>query len=1745
MFPGVSRHRTPAWLCDENKINYIDGWERLEATAGRAGDDVELFYAAVSVAEVVGKEPGDMLAALVDAFQTGQKNAQQYVHEAPEDSLWNTVIPDQAQRQLLESLPENTYTRPFFLGIWLPQGLLEASVEASPDDEPSSMLISGGLRATLRLRCFWDSKQSSANTLQLTIEMEVEMHTTKGHLTKVLNLDSSEEVTTQVIITLLDARLQQDLGTQLTTQKQIRLRSIYTEDAQDGGRRDPSAPQDVLEEKTKIHELLNAYIPKDTDYWSQESRTVVLELDVPVDVAEQPPDAVPVNTSATDTQDILSCIGETDKLPGVEANQQAVAHELLRRIMLILKLGPADNTPPTDDAAWMKASVKRLQQHFHQGMSFIIVGPKFQTLKRQTLERVFDAGLADEREPADVVMAYIESAKTRKAYDKFKEGVAREPNKLFVMIVDECHWGVTPAHAHDAFVNDWQEDELKRGELLESVNLVTLLVSATPYALLTNRSRIPEKYLVKRPEELNRDPIFQDITFQSNDIIVPSTSTSGTLERAGLTLTEAQLTRLRAVFNEAEGRDAVITELHVVDWTHCDMLDTPYRRIEDYISARNKLQLDHHGLVFDPILDKKLPAPKKKTKPTKQAAEEPGPPDQAADVLLLDYLMSMQYFRFFRMAEVDGIPNEHPRLLLLSKDNLKKCKSRIENADRVRLFWADLRQFVDSLPSARKTDLHRLLDNMKQIDEALAEKGWGTDLAMHSDITFDAETGAENVEAAQKVLMLKLFGESDRPIQQYMKEGSAFTESDRIVTSLVSLQPEEGTGDLRHPNVAVRGDMVVVRVSDVKEGKQIVGDLKTYLAHTMTCTLAGKSNRAGPLPLPWAGAGYQPDKRTLAWSLFDVFDDVGTGELLSRKVSPWSLARKMSKHHPARTDGFTAYATRCRVPESYSAFLDFKDTVSSKMNDPTIAGTGKRVKQNLQYMDLYGIPCMLFLCEKGRMGDTFPQTFSCLDLRIRTSKLTTTFVQEVGRVARYPAIDTDTTESIEVKPGTHGNLEMLTNALAYALFDTKTKRANYIASLQDPVPAVPGPQQPDERWSKKLRWEHPFFDDIAEQPFSDYGSVRPGTYAYKIKLQRLVLLARAVQMSLSGWLPAYQEMLTRPEGEFVQSQEGLKRIARLSQGVSEPCCEPILVYAEDTSTTLTIQDEEKVIQCINWDGRLTDEMDPFKSTARSAARYELSQGNYICFNSQGDRVSVRIKDGAITDYIKSGTSTFTNIIEQMSWRSQLLQPLPQPADAAQAPSKLPTARQQPAQPAGQRYLAETFQTAKMLQPMTHKLQQTVVPLVDKKLLGPRDLPTYGEFHPPNMSNEPTFRASEATWRVLQDRCQIELDGNGFIFKPQSSPPSATILQHWVFTHTFNRYHQYGHKQMFIDWSGAVNPGAFCVRVLVVRPDEEQLEGYTRLLQSYERVAAAERKLHPILIMTLPESVEVAGYGVRASSHPYTLTPALGCGYARLCIQIIAYMMRMDNVWIIDDNLRECRELDMEALLTGKELRQHMKPPAYCTFDAAMRTIEKQVINLAECNSEPNDDLKGQCESWGLSSRKGAIDTSPRDRNLVGVERGWEPWKVTHSAPSMFIMSIKNTVERGVYYPARVYHEDFEFCYMCEDAGLVVLKCSTVFHRKFLFAVRPDKASGDPKTPPTSSEVGDLEVTFTADGHAEVHKLLEPGYTFHRLAETDAQNLSQTTAYIKPLLHRPSIIYFGKASTQHRASWRGDGGHAAG
>ena len=67
-----------------------------------------------------------------------------------------------------------------------------------------------------------------------------------------------------------------------------------------------------------------------------------------------------------------------------------------------------------------------------------------------------------------------------------------------------------------------------------------------------------------------------------------------------------------------------------------------------------------------------------------------------------------------------------------------------------------------------------------------------------------------------------------------------------------------------------------------------------------------------------------------------------------------------------------------------------------------------------QYEDLENLACILILVDKGRMGDTFPHSFDCLDLRLNYDSsrefnegsplFLSTVIQELGRMCRYAKV---------------------------------------------------------------------------------------------------------------------------------------------------------------------------------------------------------------------------------------------------------------------------------------------------------------------------------------------------------------------------------------------------------------------------------------------------------------------------------------------------------------------------------------------------------------------------------------------------------------------------------------------------------------------------------------------------------------------------------------------------------------------
>ena len=64
----------------------------------------------------------------------------------------------------------------------------------------------------------------------------------------------------------------------------------------------------------------------------------------------------------------------------------------------------------------------------------------------------------------------------------------------------------------------------------------------------------------------------------------------------------------------------------------------------------------------------------------------------------------------------------------------------------------------------------------------------------------------------------------------------------------------------------------------------------------------------------------------------------------------------------------------------------------------------------------------------------------------------------------------------------------------------------------------------------------------------------------------------------------------------------------------------------------------------------------------------------------------------------------------------------------------------------------------------------------------------------------------------------------------------------------------------------------------------------------------------------------------------------GIGYSRLCIQLVAFRLGLQFVWVLDDNVRETREMDL-GYIEANRCHSTEHPPKLCALSLPMKHIE--------------------------------------------------------------------------------------------------------------------------------------------------------------------------------------------------------------
>ncbi|KAJ7381056.1 GREB1-like protein [Desmophyllum pertusum] len=179
-------------------------------------------------------------------------------------------------------------------------------------------------------------------------------------------------------------------------------------------------------------------------------------------------------------------------------------------------------------AAILKKRIDKIMSHYHgisrlsdafNDVEFTVYTARYKMLRDQTEKRIHhpNAGVLskEELESRDDgsgkkrMFMYIHSNVTEDHFEQLKGKVHDKPNTLFVIIADECHWGITKdkeekSSAHNLFINEWCKGSPHR-------NVVVVQISATPFNLLTQNSRLPKvRCEVGNLEVLERESNLQD-----------------------------------------------------------------------------------------------------------------------------------------------------------------------------------------------------------------------------------------------------------------------------------------------------------------------------------------------------------------------------------------------------------------------------------------------------------------------------------------------------------------------------------------------------------------------------------------------------------------------------------------------------------------------------------------------------------------------------------------------------------------------------------------------------------------------------------------------------------------------------------------------------------------------------------------------------------------------------------------------------------------------------------------------------------------------------------------------------------------------------------------------------------------------------------------------------------------------------------------------------------------------------------
>ncbi|XP_022807899.1 uncharacterized protein LOC111344893 isoform X2 [Stylophora pistillata] len=1307
-------------------------------------------------------------------------------------------------------------------------------------------------------------------------------------------------------------------------------------------------------------------------------------------------------------------------------------------------------------AAILKKRIDTIMSHYHgisrlrevfNDIEFVVYTARYRMLSDQTEKRIChpDAGVLSkeelesrkrDRDGKKRMFMYVRSIETDTHFDELKRDVQEKPQTMFVIVADECHWGITrdkerKCSAHNRFINEWCKKNPPK-------NVIVVQISATPFNLLTQNSRLP---------------VVSCVLLRDSDSTTQNEYTAGDL------VVQTQDSTLE----EHVENTSKELELHVIHWSEVELKNfergmrmklmsalnienSPYQYLQ--VSTNGKLRVTpdrddatvfiiqgSHGIVTL----KAEPTPSKSLTVTKDAfgnlEARIDPPEPMEFEVKLDfgvgvvafcscdgqddyisvsvsvfeeYSVSLQGAKIERKCGVSILKPLHRvarvsfqfytdqsgpmevktvgkqylslnyYLSTLNSPFKKEQKIRedetfqkiVDKAKRGRkMSQSDSTSFpIDALLCADycyHIILLSVFDSGEKVCEALThrvEESPATEFQSRLK-SFKGNLNATEVkryidleafELIQKDICHRVkqtFQENLKQVNKLQKQKSPHpvklqTANEELATSLVEcimhLSPEEvkklenvddvgqelqenGCSVMFHDLVQEHETRSLVK-DLIQSGKEEQGKMKIVRAKTMktadqfyyTVQLARKVS--------------------CLEECFEVIRDYGGIQIENQ------LMKSSSPFFKKLQPEVCTYKFDCRCSE-----LKLQPRHKSCANCQHVH------KSITQYEDLENLACILILVDKGRMGDTFPQSFDCIDLRLNydssqefkegSAMYLSSLIQELGRMCRYVKVPTGAIPYALVGRQLFKKLQMSLETSPSISVTPCSKADRYMTRTR----------KRKEAHSSSLRW----LDYEAHKDSYDYENEE--THCNRILLQAepqigktgtYLCLIRDLRLDILGKEKVF---LTSPaafdEGTFYRCKES-----------DNP-------------------DESVIKEMDEW----KDWQFPFwKAIETSPSLYKkpVGTGKYSiggCFYSHDMEESPFILlKGEKQKLVKTGyqnlkTDDCSNGLRAWHWY----------------------------------HFEKCAECGRLLQGRESVLENVEAGIDGIPVTVTCSLPS-------DFTSFAQLKEKSKSSKSQRDDHTLPY----WIFHPshRSDPRKCTLNYHHV-----------------MQEDGCV---ANYVQVLVVR--REKFEGYRK---TWGKV---------LVILQLPEKLPNCDLGPDEG----------GIGYARLFIQKIACSLELEYVFMIDDNMAMMSEVEFTNHHMSRKERKVVRDDSgvmqmrRCTFLKPLTSLQKIAqgkdtppIADGEYESHPlRDDFKA--EGFPLYTYTGPAKLfrgkQHESYGILGLMRSIpkavSPFAKTQVYAAV-LLNVKSTTEKGVFYRPWPCWEDLRFNDDCDKEGLWVVKCN--------------------------------------------------------------------------------------------------------